>query len=67
MVKALCLGYLVLLYYLLPVLQEPLEFPYYASWCAKAQALQREAERMLERGALELIDCLGQVTTVDCL
>ena len=52
--------YIVPFHNLPPVLQEPLEFLFYNTGLAKAQSLQGEVDRMLEKGTLELVDHPGQ-------
>ena len=52
-------GYIVLFRHLPLVSWEPHEFLSYTSGSVKAQALQQEMNKMLQKGALELVDHLG--------
>ena len=52
-------SYLVLFHHLLPVSQESVEFPSNCSGSVNSQALQAEMNKMLKKGALELVDNLG--------
>ena len=54
--EVLHFGYLVPFHQLPPGSQEALEFPPPTFGSAKALALQGEADKMLEKGALELVD-----------
>ena len=54
-VEVLLSGYHIPFHHLPLVSRESVEFPSYSSWSVKAQALQEEVGRMLQKGALELI------------
>ena len=56
MVEALCSRYHFPFRHFPPVSRETLEFPLYGLRSEKAQSLQ-EITKMLEKGALELVDC----------
>ena len=47
--EVLCSCYLVPFHHLPPVSWELVEFPSYSSGCVKAQALQAEVDKMLEK------------------
>ena len=53
--EVLCFGYWIPFCHLPPVAREPIEFPFYISGSAKAQALQDEVDKMLQKGALEFV------------
>ena len=59
MVEVLYSGYIVPFCHLFPVPQEPLKFPSCALGSAKADAIQEEVDRMLQKGILELVDHPG--------
>ena len=58
MTKVRFSGYIVPFHHLPPVSRKALKFPSYALGYAKTQALQ-EAGKMLQKGALRLVDRLG--------
>ena len=63
MMEILRSGYLGPFHHLPPVSQEPVEFPSYSSGSAKAQALQAEVDKMLEKGDLGVVDCSDRILT----
>ena len=58
-VEVLLSSYLFPFYHPPAVFPEPVEIPSYSSGLVKAQALQAEADKMLEKGALEIVDPPG--------
>ena len=58
-VEILSSGYHIQFHQLLTVMREPRKFLSYSSGSIKAQALQGEVDKTLEKGTMELVDCLG--------
>ena len=58
-VEVLCSGYLALFHHFPPVSEELTEFSSCGSGSVKAQALQEEVNKMLGKGALEMVEHPG--------